>query len=83
MGFWPAKVLLSAVKLAVFTTLGAGSMTGNKLQSALELHPRAGPDFFDALPALRFLEREGGGAQARYRIPPRARYSLTVTARGS
>jgi hypothetical protein len=67
MGFWPAKVLLSALELRVFTELGANSMTGNELQAALGLHPRANPDFFDALVALRFLARDGDGAQARYR----------------
>jgi hypothetical protein len=67
MGFWPAKVLLSAVELGLFTTLGAGAMTGPELRAALELHPRADPDFFDALVALRFLGRDGTGPQARYR----------------
>jgi hypothetical protein len=42
-------------------------MTGAELQAALRLHPRANPDFFDTLVALRFLEREGDGAAARYR----------------
>ena len=67
MGFWPAKVLLSAVELRLFTVLGSTSMTGAELQSALGLNPRANPDFFDALVALRFLEREGDGPAARYR----------------
>jgi hypothetical protein len=67
MGFWPAKVLLSAVELGLFTTLGAGAMTGPELRAALELHPRADPDFFDALVALRFLDRDGTGPPARYR----------------
>jgi SAM-dependent methyltransferase len=70
MGFWPAKVLLSAVELGLFTTLGAKSLTGSELQRALGLHPRANPDFFDALLALRFLERDGDGADARYRNTP-------------
>src|SRR6185503_1304789 len=67
MGFWPAKVLLSAIELGLFTELGAHSMTGPELQSALRLHPRANPDFFDTLLALHFLERDGDGPQARYR----------------
>jgi hypothetical protein len=67
MGFWPAKVLLSAVELGLFTALGATSMTGGELQRALGLHARANPDFFDALLALGFLERDGDGAHARYR----------------
>jgi predicted O-methyltransferase YrrM len=67
MAFWPAKVLLSAVELGLFTELGAKSMTGHELQRALRLHPRANPDFFDTLVALRFLDRDGDGAEARYR----------------
>lgn len=67
MAFWPAKVLLSAVELGLFTELGANSMTGDKLQDALQLHPRANPDFFDTLVALHFLDRDGNGPSARYR----------------
>ena len=67
MAFWPAKVLLSAVELGLFTKLGANAMTGRELQGALQLHPRANPDFFDTLVALRFLDRDGNGSEARYR----------------
>jgi hypothetical protein len=67
MAFWPARTLLSAVELGVFTTLGANSMTGAELERALGLHRRANPDFFDTLLALRFLERDGDGVDARYR----------------
>jgi hypothetical protein len=67
MAFWPSKVLLSAIELGVFTELGPNSMTGRELQIALQLHPRANPDLFDTLVALRFLERDGDGTEARYR----------------
>ena len=67
MGFWPSKVVLSAVELGVFTTLGSTSMTGRELQTALGLHSRANPDFFDTLVALNMLERDGDGAAAKYR----------------
>jgi predicted O-methyltransferase YrrM len=67
MAFWPAKTLLSAVELGLFTTLGTKAMTGAELERALGLHRRANPDFFDTLVALRFLERDGDGADARYR----------------
>jgi hypothetical protein len=67
MAFWPAKTLLSAVELGLFTTLGANAMTGAELERALGLHGRANPDFFDTLVALRFLDRDGDGADARYR----------------
>ena len=70
MAFWPSKVLLSALELGLFTTLGAGAMTGAELQAALGLHSRANPDFFDALVALHFLERDGDGASAPYRNTP-------------
>ncbi len=67
MAFWPAKTLLSAVELGLFTKLGATSLTGAELQDALQLHGRANPDFFDTLVALRFLDRDGDGPEARYR----------------
>src|SRR6187455_1915119 len=41
MGFWPAKTLLSAVELELFTTLGDAAMTGSELQRALGVHDRA------------------------------------------
>jgi hypothetical protein len=70
LAFWPSKTLLSALELGLFTTLGSGAMTGDELTSALRLHPRANPDFFDTLVALRFLERDGDGTSARYRNTP-------------
>jgi len=70
MGFWPAKVLLSALELELFTKLDGTGMTALELQHALGLHSRANPDFFDALVALRFLDRDGDGSQARYRNTP-------------
>ena len=66
MAFWPARTLLTAVKLGVFSELGNGSRTGEQLREALGLHPRSTPDFFDTLVALRFLEREGDGDGAKY-----------------
>lgn len=68
--FWPSKVLLTAVELKVFTTLGKGSMNADELGAALGLHPRGTFDFFDALVALKFLERDGDGPQGRYRNTP-------------
>ena len=62
-GFWSSKVLLSAVKLELFTVLGSRAMTGVELGKALGLHPRGIWDFFDA---LGFLRREGDGPDARY-----------------
>src|SRR5688572_25393165 len=65
--FWSSKVLLTAVELGVFTRLGDRKLTGPELGRELELHPRAIDDFFDALVALGFLERDGDGPGARYR----------------
>src|SRR3954466_6574939 len=67
MAFWPAKTLLSAIELELFTVLGKGAMTGAELQKTLGLHDRANPDFFDTLVALKFLERDGDGPEGRYR----------------
>ena len=67
MGFWPAKSLLSAVELGLFTALGTRALTGTELQKVLGLHQRANPDFFDTLVALGFLERDGDGPDGRYR----------------
>src|SRR5919201_178100 len=69
-GFWQSKTLLSAVELDLFTRLGGTSMTGAELQKTLALDPRANPDFFDALVALGFLQRDGDGPGARYRNTP-------------
>ncbi|WON73213.1 methyltransferase [Nitrosospira sp. Is2] len=65
-GFWGSKVLLTAVELELFTVLGDEAMTGVALGKALNLHPRGIWDFFDALVALGFLNREGAGAAAVY-----------------
>ena len=65
--FWSSKVLLTAVELDLFTVLGDGSMTAASLGEALGLHPRGTFDFFDALVALKFLERDGDGPDGRYR----------------
>jgi Dimerisation domain len=70
MAFWPAKILLSVVEMGLFTELGGKAMTGDMLVDALRLHPRANPDFFDALVALRFLDRDGTGPDARYHNTP-------------
>jgi hypothetical protein len=67
VGFWASKTLLSAVELELFTQLGTAAMTGEQIRERLGLHPRATFDFLDTLVALEFLERDGSGAEARYR----------------
>ena len=69
-GFWSSKVLLSAVELGVFTILCERKLTGTELAEEIGMHPRGISDFFDALVAMKFLEREGNGASARYSNTP-------------
>jgi precorrin-6B methylase 2 len=70
--FWSSKVLLTAVEFDVFTKLGEQRLTGKELGAQVGLHPRAISDFFDALVAMRFLEREGDGPAAEYFNTPAA-----------
>jgi hypothetical protein len=65
--FWSSKVLLSAVEFGLFTRLGERSLTADELGAELGLHPRGRRDFFDALVAMQFLERDSDGESARYR----------------
>ncbi len=69
-GFCSSKVLLTAVEFGVFTQLANERMTGTELSRALNLHSRAIGEFFDALVAMRFLEREGDRPNARYANTP-------------
>ncbi len=65
-GFWGSKVLLTAVEVGLFTTLAGRRLTGAELGKELQFHSRADPDFFDALVAMKFLDREGDGPEAKY-----------------
>ncbi len=69
-GFFPSKVLLSAVELELFTKLAGGPMTGAEIERALGLHPRGTYDFLDTLVAIGLLERDGDGPAARYKNTP-------------
>jgi predicted O-methyltransferase YrrM len=64
--FWSSKVLLTAVEFGVFTQLGHRRVTGAELGRELGLHPRGIADFFDALVAMKFLDRDGDGPLAKY-----------------
>lgn len=59
LAFWPAKILLSAVEMGIFTELAAGPRSFEALRDRLGLHPRGARDFLDALTALGFLKKEG------------------------
>jgi hypothetical protein len=60
LAFWNSKTLLSAVELGVFTELAHGPLDGETLRQRLRLHARSARDFFDALVAMKFLERHDG-----------------------
>jgi predicted O-methyltransferase YrrM len=76
MGFFASKTLLSAVELQLFTKLARQPMTGKEIAAALHLDPRAIPDLPDALVALKFLERDGDGRDARYSNTPESAFFL-------
>ena len=71
-GFWASKALLTAVGFDLFSHLEGAAQTASELGEALDLHPRGTYDFFDALVALKFLDRDGDGPGARYRNTPEA-----------
>lgn len=68
--FFASRVLLAAVEMNVFTTLGSKKMTGEELGRALKLHERGIWDFLDTLVSLKFLNRDGDGKAARYSNTP-------------
>lgn len=68
--FWASKVLLTAVEFDLFTTLGDEKKTAPQLGKTLGLHPRGTYDFFDALVALKFLDRDGDGPEGKYKNTP-------------
>lgn len=59
LAFWPAKTLLSAIEIGVFTELTRGPERFDALSGRLGLHPRSARDFLDTLVALGFLTRSG------------------------
>lgn len=60
LAFWPAKTLLSAVEMELFTELAKHPGDLAMVQGRLGLHPRGARDFLDALVALGFLQRTDG-----------------------
>jgi precorrin-6B methylase 2 len=60
LGFWPSKILLSAVEMGLFTDLAKGPQSLENIRARNGLHPRAARDFLDALVALGFLLRRDG-----------------------
>lgn len=68
--FWNAKVLLTGVELGLFTQLEQKRLTAAELDNALGLTARGSIDFYDALVAMKFLDRDGDGPSARYGNTP-------------
>jgi DNA-binding IclR family transcriptional regulator len=60
LAFRPARTLLSAIEMGVFTELARGPEPLAALSGRLGLHPRSARDFLDTLVALGFLERDAG-----------------------
>ncbi len=61
LAFWPAKTLLSAVELDLFSLLAEEPLTAGQVRDRLSLHGRGLHDFLDALVALEMLTRDEGG----------------------
>ena len=59
LAFWPAKTLLSAIEMGLFTELSRGPQPFDALVGRIGLHGRQARDFLDALVALGFLQRTG------------------------
>jgi O-methyltransferase domain/Dimerisation domain len=60
LGFWAAKVLLSALELGVYSELAQRPADAETLAARLGLHERGARDFLDSQVALGLLEREDG-----------------------
>lgn len=58
--FWSSKTVLAAVELGVFTFLAGAPADLDSLKHRFGFQDRGSRDFFDALVALGFLERENG-----------------------
>src|SRR5436190_862085 len=72
MGFWASKVILSAVKLGLFTLLAPEPLSGPEIKRRLSLGctDRHVYDWLDSLVSLGFLQREGLLERSRYTNAP-------------
>ena len=66
MGFWASKILLTAVKLELFTLLAEKPASAAEIKQKLCIHDRSLYDFLDSLVALGFLKRTGIKQKAVY-----------------
>ena len=76
LGFWSSKTLLSAIELGLFTELAREPRDAETLRQEIGVHARGARDFFDALVALGYLERDELG---RYSNTPDADRFLDQT----
>jgi hypothetical protein len=67
MGFWASKTLMSAAELGVFDALASGPLDATALRLRVGVHERSARDFFDALVALRLLQRDKAGLYSNSR----------------
>lgn len=61
MGFWPSRVVLTAVELGVFTELAVRPLSQQELLDRLNWHPRAAGTFLNALVDMSLLRRDRAG----------------------
>src|SRR6185295_20369940 len=68
MGFWPSKVLLTAVNEGLFTELARQPLPLAEIKKLFNWNctNRHAADFLDTLFALKFLDRQGMGNNAVY-----------------
>jgi hypothetical protein len=70
IGFWASKVLLTAVKLEIFTRLAVRPMSAKEIKYEICLNERGLYDFLDSLVALGFLQKTGNKTSAVYSNSP-------------
>ena len=68
LGFWPSKVLLTAVSAGLFTHLAKQPLSRKEIKALFNWNcmDRHASDFLDTLFALKFLKREGINDSAIY-----------------
>jgi hypothetical protein len=78
MGFWPSKVLLTAVNAGLFTQLAQQPLSLAEIKNRLDWNcsNRHASDFLDTLFALKFLTREGIRDNAVYSNTPETDFFL-------
>ncbi|MFI6169194.1 methyltransferase [Nocardia sp. NPDC051052] len=67
MGFWPSRVVLTAVEYGVFTELAVRALSQRELMDRLNWHPRAAGPFLSALVDIGLLRRDHEGRYANSR----------------